>query len=89
MFSPLLNLFTFLYLENNLCWFLDSVNISKLLWKDVGPLEERLFPSNKFGQYVLQRNRVVKKVKEAIALQKSSDLGEGTSVYLAGCRGSG
>jgi energy-coupling factor transporter ATP-binding protein EcfA2 len=48
-----------------------------------------MFPENHFGQYVLTRDRVVKNIKEEIAIQLSLGLGGSQSVYLSGCRGSG
>lgn len=52
-------------------------------------MSKTLFPRHQFGQYVLTRDRVVKKVKEAIASQLARYPGEPQSVYLSGCRGSG
>jgi hypothetical protein len=66
------------------------VDLSHYLWKETLPsLENRLFPSNQFGQYVLKRDRVIKQVKESIDSQRKLYPGEATSVYLGGCRGSG
>ena len=65
------------------------MDLSKYLWKDVEPVADILFPKYLIGQYVLNRDRVVKKVKDLIALQKSVFPGDHASVYLAGCRGSG
>jgi hypothetical protein len=69
--------------------FIDSVYLSKFLWKDVQPVADELFPENHFGQYVLKRDRVIKKVKEEMASRLAMGPGEATSVYLPGCRGSG
>lgn len=53
------------------------------------PEATKLFPRNKFGQYVLTRDRVVRKVMKEVALQLQQDPGEAPSVYVSGCRGSG
>lgn len=65
------------------------MNLPKFLWKDAQPVASELFPENQFGQYVLTRERVMKKVKEAMASQLSLRPGASQSVYLSGCRGSG
>ncbi len=38
----------------------------RFLWKETQPVANELFPENQFGQYVLTRDRLVKKVKEAM-----------------------
>lgn len=78
-----------MYLVEFLCWFVDSVDLSKFLWKDAQPVAVELFPENHFGQYVLKRDRVVKKVKEAMASQVALRPRASQSIYLSGCRGSG
>lgn len=68
---------------------MQDVDLTRFLWKEPEPIANRMFPKNQFGEYVLKRDRVMKKVKEAMASQLALDPGESTSVYLAGCRGSG
>jgi len=72
-----------------LCLVLDSENLSKFLWKDIKPVASYLFPQNLLGQYVLKRDRVVKKVKDAMVSQLSLHPEASQSIYLSGCRGSG
>jgi adenylylsulfate kinase-like enzyme len=48
-----------------------------------------MFPANHFGRYILNRQSVIKKVEDTIQAQKDFDSEQATSVYLAGCRGSG
>ena len=73
----------FLYL------FLGSANVSEFLWNDTKPVANSLFPENQLGQYVLKRDRVVKKVKDAMVSQRTLRPEASQSVYLSGCRGSG
>ncbi len=47
-----------------------------------------MFPHNQFGQYILKRERVLKKVKDDISSQQRWH-DQTQSVYLSGCRGSG
>eukprot|EP01031_Cornospumella_fuschlensis_P026461 gene26461-31980_t len=65
------------------------MDLSNFLWKDVQPVANKLFPKNQLGEYVLKRDRVVKKVVEAVASQRTMFPCETRSVYLSGCHGSG
>lgn len=58
------------------------------MWKEPEKASKRLFPPNQFGQYILKRERVLKKVKDEISTQQQWN-DQTQSVYLAGCRGSG
>lgn len=69
--------------------FVDSVNLSKFLWKDAQRVASEMFPENQLGQYVLTRDTVVQKIKKAMASQLSLRPGASQSVYISGCRGSG
>jgi hypothetical protein len=67
------------------------VDLTRFLWKETEHVPDILFPSNNFGKYVMKRERVVKKVKDEIALQQALHVNKNQppSVYLSGCRGSG
>lgn len=52
-------------------------------------MSNNLFPMSNFGQYVLTRDRVVRKVMEEVASQLALHPSDSPSVYLSGCRGSG
>lgn len=56
------------------------------LWTDEAPIEAALFPPNRFGQYVLHRQRVL---DTEIARYVTNAPGGTPSVYLLGCRGCG
>jgi len=50
----------------------------------------RMFPPNKFGSYILGRERILKKILDTVASQFVHDrLTLAQSIYLAGCRGMG
>lgn len=63
--------------------------LDRYLWKEAPPVANALFPKNQFGQYVLSRKRLLKKLQEEMAsqLQHASELSP--SIYLSGCHGSG
>lgn len=64
-----------------------AVDLSSFLWRDDTCRTSTLFPSNHFGQYVLNRQRVVDEVKRQIRRCVNFDPDMAPSVYLLGCRG--
>lgn len=75
--------------KENLLLANPNVDLRSFLWKETQAVTNVMFPEHWFGQYVLKRDGVVKRVKEAIALQLALRPEASQSVYLSGCRGSG
>ena len=75
------------------CCCLPANVLGKALWSDgvfaKGAQFSQHFELNGFGNYVLDRGRVISAVHEAIEEQLTTQPNRSTSVYLYGCRGMG
>ena len=69
-----------------------GTDLSDYIWTEsiaVDNSKISLFPEDSFGRYILSRDRLVKKVFEAITMIQIDSPDNAASVYVNGCHGSG